>query len=144
TAAHPLFFPAQDTVDRLLRWHFRDRRTRGTGAAGGPGWAASLPERFVVAVNGDALLLMAEMLKVFVRGEHGAPGPRVSLSRDRVSLSRDGAQGSPRAPSRAPTLAHGCSAEAAARAARQAQAEELRTVDIEHVEKVLPQLVRPG
>ncbi|KAK2536713.1 hypothetical protein Q9966_006052 [Columba livia] len=67
----------KDTVDRLLRRHFRDRRTR---------------------VNGDALLLMAEMLKVFVR-------------------------------------------EAAARAARQAQAEELRTVDMEHVEKVLPQLL---
>ncbi|XP_064890385.1 uncharacterized protein LOC110363205 isoform X2 [Columba livia] len=62
----------KDTVDRLLRRHFRDRRTRGTGAAGGPGWAGpgpapSLPERFAVAVNGDALLLMAEMLKVFVR-----------------------------------------------------------------------------
>ncbi|KAK2528323.1 hypothetical protein Q9233_007294 [Columba guinea] len=70
----------KDTVDRLLRRHFRDRRTR---------------------VNGDALLLMAEMLKVFVR-------------------------------------------EAAARAARQAQAEELRTVDMEHVEKVLPQLVLAG
>ncbi|XP_025939892.1 centromere protein X isoform X2 [Apteryx rowi] len=69
----------KETVDRLLRLHFRDGRTR---------------------VNGDALLLTAEMLKVFVR--------------------------------------------AAARAARQAQAEDLEKVDIEHVEKVLPQLVQPG
>lgn len=34
-----------------------------------------------------------------------------------------------------------CVAEAAARGARQAQAEDLDRVDIEHVEKVLPQLV---
>uniref|UniRef100_A0A8V1AMD4 Centromere protein X n=1 Tax=Gallus gallus TaxID=9031 RepID=A0A8V1AMD4_CHICK len=70
-------FHTWETVERLLRLHFRDGRTR---------------------VNGDALLLMAELLKVFVR-------------------------------------------EAAARAARQAQAEDLEKVDIEHVEKVLPQLL---
>ncbi|KAM6119065.1 centromere protein X, partial [Phoenicopterus ruber ruber] len=68
---------AQETVKRLLHLHFQDERTR---------------------VNDDALLLMAELLKVFVR-------------------------------------------EAAARAARQAQAEGLNKVDIEHVEKVLPQLL---
>ncbi|XP_071620555.1 centromere protein X [Heliangelus exortis] len=67
----------KETVDRLLRLHFRDRRTR---------------------VNGDAQALMAEMLNVFVR-------------------------------------------EAAARAARQAQAEDLEQVDMEHLEKVLPQLL---
>ncbi|XP_054249966.1 centromere protein X [Indicator indicator] len=67
----------KETVDRLLRLHFRDSRTR---------------------VSGDAQLLMAEMLKVFVR-------------------------------------------EAAARAARQAQAEDVEKVDIEHLEKVLPQLL---
>ncbi|XP_065550156.1 centromere protein X isoform X2 [Lathamus discolor] len=67
----------KETVDRLLRLHFRDGRTR---------------------VNGDAQLLMVEMLNVFVR-------------------------------------------EAAARAARQAQAEDLEKVDVEHVEKVLPQLL---
>ncbi|XP_071430107.1 centromere protein X [Pithys albifrons albifrons] len=67
----------KDTADRLLRMHFRDGRTR---------------------VNGDAQLLMAEMLSVFVR-------------------------------------------EAAARAARQARAEDLEQVDIEHLEKVLPQLL---
>ncbi|XP_052664036.1 centromere protein X [Harpia harpyja] len=67
----------KETVDRLLRLHFRDGRTR---------------------VNGDAQLLMAEMLNVFVR-------------------------------------------EAAARAARQAQAEDLEKVDLEQVEKVLPQLL---
>ncbi|XP_014128678.1 centromere protein X isoform X2 [Zonotrichia leucophrys gambelii] len=66
----------KDTVDRLLRLHFRDGRTR---------------------VNADAQLLMAELLKVFVR--------------------------------------------AAARAARQAQAEDLNKVDIEQLEKVLPQLL---
>ncbi|RLV92089.1 hypothetical protein DV515_00013907 [Chloebia gouldiae] len=68
---------AQDTVDRLLRLHFRDGRTR---------------------VNADAQLLVAELLKVFVR-------------------------------------------EAAARAARQAQAEDLKKVDTEHLEKALPQLL---
>ncbi|XP_042658626.1 centromere protein X isoform X3 [Tyto alba] len=67
----------KETADRLLRLHFRDGRTR---------------------VQGDAQLLMAEMLNVFVR-------------------------------------------EAAARAARQAQAEDLQKVDIEHLEKVLPQLL---
>ncbi|XP_074778589.1 centromere protein X [Athene noctua] len=67
----------KETVDRLLRLHFQDRRTR---------------------VNGDAQLLMAEMLNVFVR-------------------------------------------EAAARAARQAQGEDRRTVAVEQVEKVLPQLL---
>ncbi|XP_053816117.1 centromere protein X isoform X2 [Vidua chalybeata] len=66
----------KDTVDRLLRLHFRDGKTR---------------------VNADAQLLMAELLNVFVR--------------------------------------------AAARAARQAQAEDLKKVDTEHLEKVLPQLL---
>ncbi|NXK40505.1 CENPX protein, partial [Piprites chloris] len=97
---------AQDTVDRLLRLHFRDGRTR---------------------VNGDAQLLMAEMLKVFVRGNQ--PGPRAgppSVAAPRpLSL-----------PSAFP-----CPVEAAARAARQAQTEDLEKVDIEHLEKVLPQLV---
>ncbi|NXL59516.1 CENPX protein, partial [Chordeiles acutipennis] len=93
-------FSAQETVDRLLRLHFRDGRTR---------------------VNGDAQLLMAEMLKVFVRGKRAAPAP------------------TPPAP--LTPLPSACPAEAAARAARQAQAEDLEKVDIEHVEKVLPQLV---
>ncbi|NXT20882.1 CENPX protein, partial [Syrrhaptes paradoxus] len=96
--AHPLS-PVQETVDRLLRLHFRDGRTR---------------------VNGDAQLLMAEMLKVFVRGERAAPAPALSLFLS-VSVS--------------------LSLEAAARAARQAQAEDLEKVDVEQVEKVLPQLV---
>ncbi|NXY47136.1 CENPX protein, partial [Ceuthmochares aereus] len=108
--------PPQETVGRLLRLHFRDPKTR---------------------VNGDAQLLMGEMLKVFVRGER-LPGPR--------------AGGKPRAPHPGPALPRvGVSppqppvlpAEAAARAARQAQAEDLERVEIEHVEKVLPQLVRP-
>ncbi|XP_067403231.1 centromere protein X isoform X2 [Emydura macquarii macquarii] len=66
----------KETVNKILHLHFKDDKTR---------------------VNSDALLLMAEMLKVFVR-------------------------------------------EAAARGARQAQGEDLDRVDIEHVEKVLPQL----
>uniref|UniRef100_K7G724 Centromere protein X n=1 Tax=Pelodiscus sinensis TaxID=13735 RepID=K7G724_PELSI len=67
----------QETVNKILHLHFRDDKTK---------------------ISSDALLLMAEMLKVFVR-------------------------------------------EAAARGARQAQAEDLDRVDIEHVEKVLPQLL---
>ncbi|XP_020670135.1 centromere protein X [Pogona vitticeps] len=67
----------KETVNKVLQLHFKDDKTR---------------------VNGDALLLMAEMLKVFVR-------------------------------------------EAAARGARQAQMEDLNKVEVEHVEKVLPQLL---
>ncbi|NXV88647.1 CENPX protein, partial [Calonectris borealis] len=95
---------AQETVDRLLRLHFRDGRTR---------------------VNSDAQLLMAEMLKVFVRGECAAPASApAAISKTPYQLLTDA-----------------CTAEAAARAARQAQAEDLEKVDVEHVEKVLPQLV---
>ncbi|NXS06906.1 CENPX protein, partial [Neodrepanis coruscans] len=94
----------QDTVDRLLRLSFRDGRTR---------------------VNSDALLLMAEMLNVFVRGERAGKPDKPAATRPR-SL-----------PSPFP-----CTAEAAARAVRQAQTEDLEKVDIEHLEKVLPQLVR--
>ncbi|NXF34746.1 CENPX protein, partial [Nyctibius bracteatus] len=101
----------QDTVDRLLRLHFRDGRTR---------------------VNGDAQLLMAEMLNVFVRGKDAAPALG---ARPMASPHRDGGP-------RPNTFPYACPAEAAARAARQAQAEDLEKVDIEHLEKVLPQLVR--
>ncbi|NXY72337.1 CENPX protein, partial [Glareola pratincola] len=129
-----------ETVDRLLRLHFRDGRTR---------------------VNGDAQLLMAEMLKVFVRGECAAPiarpdGPRASPTRPGGGPVPAGGE-TPRAPGRRlqragaggrrpPAAAPHRSphAEAAARAARQAQAEDLEKVDVEHVEKVLPQLVGNG
>nr|XP_056722647.1 centromere protein X [Euleptes europaea] len=67
----------KETVNKLLQRHFKDDKTQ---------------------VSDDALWLMAEFLKVFVR-------------------------------------------EAAARGVRQAQAEDLARVDIEHVEKVLPQLL---
>ncbi|XP_066472906.1 centromere protein X [Tiliqua scincoides] len=67
----------KETVNKLLQLHFKDDKTR---------------------VSGDALLLMAEMIKVFVR-------------------------------------------EAAVRGVRQAQTEDLTRVDVEHVEKVLPQLL---
>ncbi|NWU85049.1 CENPX protein, partial [Onychorhynchus coronatus] len=98
---------AQDTVDRLLRLHFRDGRTR---------------------VNGDAQLLMAEMLNVFVRGERTGLAPRAGpLPRQLPNASH--------------CPAFPCPAEAAARAARQAQTEDLGKVDTEHLEKVLPQLV---
>nr|XP_025968899.1 centromere protein X isoform X1 [Dromaius novaehollandiae] len=53
----------KETVDRLLRLHFRDGRTR---------------------VNGDALLLTAELLKVFVRGADTA-APLSSRLRSRSS-----------------------------------------------------------
>ncbi|NXA69157.1 CENPX protein, partial [Mohoua ochrocephala] len=96
---------AQDTVDRLLRLHFRDGRTR---------------------VNADAQLLVAELLKVFVR----ARPPRTR---------RPGRQLPD--PSHCFSLSFTWAAEAAARAARQAQAEDLKKVDTEQLEKVLPQLV---
>ncbi|NXH15467.1 CENPX protein, partial [Bucco capensis] len=101
----PSLLSTQETVDRLLRLHFQDSRTR---------------------VHGDAQLLMAEMLKIFVRGKRTAPAP---AAEPRVRPSRG--------PSDTPFL----TAEAAARAARQAQAEDLVKVDIEHLEKILPQLV---
>ncbi|NXD70129.1 CENPX protein, partial [Eolophus roseicapillus] len=108
----PALLSMQETVDRLLRLHFRDGRTR---------------------VNGDAQLLMVEMLNVFVRGELPVPGPRSG-----------GAIPVPHPPSTRRSPSSLPSAEAAARAVRQAQAEDLEKVDVEHVEKVLPQLVCTG
>ncbi|NXF24384.1 CENPX protein, partial [Rhodinocichla rosea] len=126
-SAHPFLSP-QDTVDRLLRLHFRDGRTRGTGAAAaGSGRAPASRNRLVLAVNADAQLLMAELLKVFVRAARG-PG------RNAPDVTAPG-------PLSLPFPFFHCAAEAAARAARQAQAEDLNKVDIEQLEKVLPQLV---
>lgn len=67
----------QELVSKLLHLHFKDDKTK---------------------VGGDALLLMAELLKIFV-------------------------------------------SEAAIRSVRQAQAEDLARVDVEQLEKVLPQLL---
>uniref|UniRef100_A0A8C6XQV7 Centromere protein X n=1 Tax=Naja naja TaxID=35670 RepID=A0A8C6XQV7_NAJNA len=67
----------KETVNKLLQLHFKDDKTRASG---------------------DAVLLMAEMLKIFVR-------------------------------------------EAAARAVRQTQTEDLTRVEVEQVEKILPQLL---
>lgn len=67
----------QELVSKLLHLHFEDEKTK---------------------VSGDALLLLAELLKVFV-------------------------------------------VEATVRSIRQAQAEDLPTVDVEQLEKVLPQLL---
>ncbi|NXT67350.1 CENPX protein, partial [Chaetops frenatus] len=117
----PVPLSEQDTVDRLLRLHFRDGRTR---------------------VNADAQLLMAELLKVFVRGERAGPPPAPAPERwaphsspcpwPTLHSSHS---------SRCLSLSFTWAAEAAARAARQAQAEDLKKVDIEQLEKVLPQLV---
>ncbi|NXS32251.1 CENPX protein, partial [Pomatostomus ruficeps] len=109
---------AQDTVERLLRLHFRDGRTR---------------------VNADAQLLVAELLKVFVRGERAGPAP--APARDSRPWAPDPSpSSSPPRPLSLPLSLTGA-AEAAARAARQAQAEDLKQVDTEQLEKVLPQLV---
>ncbi|KAF6092893.1 centromere protein X [Phyllostomus discolor] len=67
----------KELVSKLLHLHFKDEKTR---------------------VSGDALLLTAELLKVFV-------------------------------------------VEAAIRSIRQAQAEDLPCVDVDQLEKVLPQLL---
>ncbi|XP_064180965.1 centromere protein X [Anguilla rostrata] len=67
----------KETIGKLLSLSFRDEKTK---------------------VSGDAVLLMAEMLKIFVQ-------------------------------------------EAARRAAKQADAEDSDTVDIDHFEKILPQLL---
>ncbi|XP_023794771.1 centromere protein X [Cyanistes caeruleus] len=106
----PHLMPATSSSE-LSRQSTANESRAAPAAAGGPegcattrtitDWApspASTPKRRVVAVNADAQLLLAELLKVFVR-------------------------------------------EAAARAARQAQAEDLKKVDTEHLEKVLPQLL---
>ncbi|NXY07985.1 CENPX protein, partial [Pteruthius melanotis] len=133
---------AQDTVERLLRLHFRDGRTRGTEAVragpGGSGRAPASRHRHVLTVNADAQLLLAELLTVFVRARVLTPLP---------GLIR-GAGPPPSSQAELPEPSHGSSlsftraAEAAARAARQAQAEELQKVETEQLEKVLPQLVR--
>ncbi|XP_044154774.1 centromere protein X [Bufo gargarizans] len=67
----------KDLVSKLLHLHLEEDKTK---------------------VSGDAILLLAELLKVFVH-------------------------------------------EAASRAARQALSEDVPAVDIEHVEKILPQLL---
>ncbi|XP_037013690.2 centromere protein X isoform X3 [Artibeus jamaicensis] len=76
-ASHCVLLVPQELVSKLLHLHFKDDKTR---------------------VSGDALLLTAELLKVFV-------------------------------------------VEAAIRSVRQAQAEDLACVDVDQLEKVLPQLL---
>ncbi|KAJ0058114.1 hypothetical protein NL108_007399, partial [Boleophthalmus pectinirostris] len=68
----------QETVNKLLSSFFKEDKTK---------------------LSGDAVVLMAEMLKIFVQ-------------------------------------------EAAVRSQKQAEAEDCNQVDIEHFEKILPQLVR--
>lgn len=75
-------------------------------------------------MGGDALQLTAELLKIFVIGELDPP------QRDLV----------PEGPAGGVSLCP-LPAEAAIRSVRQAQAEDLAQVDVEQLEKVLPQLV---
>ncbi|XP_042525968.1 centromere protein X isoform X1 [Dipodomys spectabilis] len=93
----------KELVSRLLHLHFRDSKTRGAGCPleGGEGVGCrELPLTlfFLLAVSGDALQLMAELLRIFVT-------------------------------------------EAAVRGIRQAQAEDAALVDVDQLEKVLPQLL---
>ncbi|NWW26510.1 CENPX protein, partial [Falcunculus frontatus] len=99
---------AQDTVERLLRLHFRDGRTRGTEAAAAGGFPDS----------SGALGHLPPPSPPDGTPQVTAPRP-VSLFFPSFTWA----------------------AEAAARAARQAQAEDLKKVDTEQLEKVLPQLV---
>lgn len=87
-----------------------------------------------------------------VRSGAVAPRPGTAAEEPRArfrAASRGLERRPPGAPASAPSwqpsqqlCPYGCTAEAAARAARQAQAEDVENVNIEHVEKVLPQLVR--
>ncbi|XP_023555005.1 centromere protein X isoform X1 [Octodon degus] len=92
----------KELVSRLLHLHFRDDKTKGVGAtsgAGGKDWQwGNFLTYSPFAVSGDALQLMAELLRIFV-------------------------------------------VEAAIRGVRQAQAEDMTLVDVDQLEKVLPQLL---
>uniref|UniRef100_A0A8C2M963 Centromere protein X n=1 Tax=Cricetulus griseus TaxID=10029 RepID=A0A8C2M963_CRIGR len=83
----------KELVSKLLHLHFRDCKTKGLGRKGDCPITRPFPP-----VSGDALQLMAELLRIFVL-------------------------------------------EAAARGVCQAQAEDLDVVDVDQLEKVLPQLL---
>ncbi|KAL0595762.1 Centromere protein X [Plecturocebus cupreus] len=145
--------------------HFKDDKTKG-------------------AVSGDALQLMAELLKIFVVGEPRAQSPSQVVSRIPFvfpagkprhvflfpprtrtwspepvgqvlqpgsegclwtwvgALAQAEALGGPGFKiSRHPPLLEFLTAEAAVRGVRQAQAEDAILVDVDQLEKVLPQLV---
>uniref|UniRef100_A0A665VN11 Centromere protein X n=1 Tax=Echeneis naucrates TaxID=173247 RepID=A0A665VN11_ECHNA len=97
----------KDTVSKLLSSFFKEEKTRGELNKHCPDlasnhWKSGDSEGLTVLshliVSGDAVLLMAEMLKIFVE-------------------------------------------EAAARSQKQAKSEDYDQVEIEHFEKILPQLL---
>ncbi|XP_075415593.1 centromere protein X isoform X1 [Tenrec ecaudatus] len=102
----------KELVSKLLCLHFRDKKTR---------------------VSTDAVQLMAEMLRIFVVGESLLRG----FMAHQHGLTGLGAlgMGGPQ------TSQVHCVAEAAVRGVRQAQAEDLPCVDVDQLEKVLPQLL---
>lgn len=69
----------QELVNKLLHLHFRDCKTKGLGHQwGGEYWGPGREGGCPVTspfppVNGDALQLMAEFLRIFVLGEPRAP-----------------------------------------------------------------------
>lgn len=77
-----------------------------------------------VTVSADAALLMAEMLRVFVQGKDCCVAAYSPLDQDET-LNSD-------------VLVV---PEAAVRSQKQAESEDFNQVDIEHFEKILPQLV---
>lgn len=80
-----------------------------------------------ITVSGDAVLLTAEMLRVFVQGSNVSFLLKVvHIVFEDENCQRDGS----------------ISLEAAARSQKQAESEDCDQVDIEHFEKILPQLVR--
>ncbi|KPP65110.1 hypothetical protein Z043_116495 [Scleropages formosus] len=99
---------------------------------------------FSFIVSGDAVILMAEMLKIFVEGECGFSGHDRWDSRPTGSSPGcgvwDGAACLPRSRGANNFIMCRCP-EAARRSQKQAAAEDCDVVDIEHFEKILPQLV---
>lgn len=115
---------SKDTVSKLLASFFKEDKTRRklTKHLAVKNFRPADSSSFLcVAVSGDAATLMAEMLRIFVRGEK-----RLQLYRRRWQRRDVSCLMSP---------------EAAVRAQKQAEAEDCDQVDIEHFEKILPQLV---
>ncbi|XP_025783486.1 centromere protein X isoform X1 [Puma concolor] len=104
----------KELVGKLLQLHFKDDKTK---------------------VSGDALRLMAELLKIFVVGSVFPESPMFLSCQPRTGLGEVHPVLHPR------TLSSCVTAEAAIRSVRQAQAEDLALVDVDQLEKVLPQLL---
>ncbi|XP_070837460.1 centromere protein X isoform X1 [Chaetodon trifascialis] len=93
----------KDTVSKLLSSFFKEDKTR---------------------LSGDAVLLMAEMLKVFVQGKELCV---LQLCSDYLMVKV--------------SICCLIFPEAAVRSQKQAESEDCDQVDIEHFEKILPQLL---